>query len=99
MKAILINPFEKTITEVDYNGKFEQAYKLMDCSMIEYVRPIKGHTLLLDEDGMFKAKQAKFRLFGNPVQFINCALLVGGLRGNKSTDLSVDAVRSLVQFL
>ena len=35
MKAILINPYNNTILEVEHDGNLKSIYKLLDCSMIE----------------------------------------------------------------
>ena len=61
MKAILIDPFEKTITEVDYNGDFRQIYKLIDCGTFDVVRVNDiGDGIFVDDEGLINGKQQEF---------------------------------------
>ena len=52
MKALLIDPYERTIKEVKHAGDLKSLYELLDCSMVE--APIdypNGDTLYCDEEG------------------------------------------------
>lgn len=60
MKAYLINPFEKTVTVVDYNGKLEQLYELMGCTMVS--APVEFDnmdTMFADDEGLFNPENSK----------------------------------------
>lgn len=54
MKAILINPFDETITEVEYSGDFKQIYKLIDCSTFDVVMLCDSDDLFVDDEGLLK---------------------------------------------
>jgi hypothetical protein len=61
MKAYLINPEAREVTEVDVRERegdidLAHAYELMHCADIEGVRPLNARTdmLLLDEHGKFR---------------------------------------------
>lgn len=95
MKAFLIDPSAKTVTEIDYNGKFEQAYGLMDCSMIQFVYPISAHILMVDEEGLFKTHQSHFLFDGE--QYVGRAILTHKVSKRDAT-LSIEEVKALVQF-
>jgi hypothetical protein len=54
MKAILINPFDKTITEVDYDGDFMHIYDLIDAGCFGCARISEGDGIFIDDDGLLK---------------------------------------------
>ena len=54
MRAILINPFDETITEVDYSGDFKQIYKFIDCSTFDVVMLCDADDLYVDDEGLLK---------------------------------------------
>lgn len=66
MKAILIDPFARTVTDVEWDGTFDTdqgAYKLLDTNIIEVVyltRPTTTDVLFVDEEGTFKEGQHGF---------------------------------------
>jgi hypothetical protein len=62
MKAILIDPFERIVREVETDGTLDSIYALMDCHYIEPVRPRDSHGdyLLLDENGKYRQDQKYF---------------------------------------
>jgi len=95
MKAFLINPVAKSVTEVEYTGKFEQAYGLMECSMIQFCYPLKNHILMVDEEGLFKTHQAHFLFDGD--QYVGRAMLVHKHR-YKDVSVSIEEVKALIQF-
>jgi len=55
MKALLIDPSNQTITEIEFDGGLEAIYKIMECNMVE--APIEfenGDILWCDEEGKLK---------------------------------------------
>jgi hypothetical protein len=68
MKAILIDPENRTISEIEYTGKFDGpngAYEHLRCNIIQlaYNRDFpQGNFLLVDEEGSFKDKRFAFNL-------------------------------------
>ena len=69
MRAILIDPFERKIQEVDFDGELFSAHKLMDCSLVEAMpaNPFgNSDNILLDEEGRLKSDrhQEYFELEG-----------------------------------
>lgn len=96
MKAILIDPFAKTVTELDFSGKFEHAYKLIECNIIEFSYVLPSHTLMIDEEGLFKNPQMPFNF--NGYTFVGRALLTGGTSGIKPVTATIEEVRLLTLF-
>ena len=43
MRAILIDPFAKEITEVDYDGDYKKIYDLIDCKTFDVVNVPSGN--------------------------------------------------------
>ena len=55
MKALLIDPVAKTVTEVDYKKGLKSLYKLLECEMVE--APVyfdNGDVLYCDEEAWLK---------------------------------------------
>jgi len=77
-KAILINPFTRSITEVEYNGDFNEIYKLIGCDTFT-IAPIthRGDGIFIDDEGLFKFNQAFFKHDGYPQPLAGCGLIMG----------------------
>ncbi len=73
---LLIDPFEKTITPVYYDGDFHSIYNLIDCSCFDVVRCGK-YDLFVDDEGLFKDDQRFFLVFDYPQPLAGKALVVG----------------------
>ena len=54
MKAILINPFDHTVKEVDILGNLEDCYLLMNCSTVDAISFDDDNTLLVDDEGLLR---------------------------------------------
>jgi hypothetical protein len=53
MKAILIDPFKRTITEVDYSGDWRQIGALIGCDVFT-VANIGDDDIYVDDEGLLK---------------------------------------------
>jgi hypothetical protein len=63
MRSILIDPFTRTVTEVEYNGDFKQIYDLIQCDTYDVARINKhGDGIFIDDEGLFKETEQKFFL-------------------------------------
>ena len=54
MRAILIDPFNQTITEVEYSGDYKQIYNLIDCNTFTVSSISDADDLFLDDEGLLK---------------------------------------------
>ena len=54
MRAILIDPFTETITEVEYSGDFKQIYNLINCNTFTVSAISDADDLFLDDEGLLK---------------------------------------------
>ncbi len=99
MKAYLIDPFEKSITEVEYSGDFNDIYKLINADLFDVAYIDDKLGVFVDDEGLFKDNQAFFQ--------VGYAILAGyGLvlgtddEGNSiSPDISLKALANKVRFL
>jgi hypothetical protein len=79
MRAYLIDPAAKTVTEVDVpkSASARDIAKMLDCNYIESVNFSNGDVILVDEEARLKkAKPEPFRLRGYYV-LLGKALIVG----------------------
>lgn len=89
MKAILINPQTRTISEVEYNGDFHHIYALIDATCFDCVRIDSKETIYVDDEGLINGKANTVGLFyfkgGYPVVLAGKGLIL-------STDDDGDAI-------
>ena len=76
MRAILINPEDKTVTEVDYDGDYKSIYKLIGCSTFDVVRTSTSNDgIYIDDEGLYAPIQFKWQFtFDNayaPIKLVN----------------------------
>jgi hypothetical protein len=82
MKAFLINPFDKTVSEVDYDGQLESIYRLIDASPFSTVNiNDQGDVIILDDEGLYRETQAFYTIEGYVTPLAGRGLVLG-------TDLS-----------
>ena len=63
MKAILIDPFTRTVTEVEYSGNYQQIYDLIDCETFDCARINRhGDGIFVDDEGLIRDKEQAFFL-------------------------------------
>jgi hypothetical protein len=70
LKAFLIDPKERTITEVSYDGNLEHMYELLSCRSVDAVQINSDRdTIYIDDEGMFVEDQSFFycKSFQNPL--------------------------------
>lgn len=65
MKAILIDAYKKTVTEVEYDGTLQAIYALLKCSTIEAVRISETDSIYVDEEGAVNGTEVGFSFSGN----------------------------------
>ncbi len=111
MKAILIDAVEKTVREVEYDGKLHTLYGYLRCNLVDVVSlphldTGKGDSLndlFVDDEGLLTATDddSPFIVFRNNWTFAGSGLIVGQCDedGNTTeTTLTADFVRQHVVF-
>lgn len=102
MRAILIDPFTRSINEVDTDASLDDIYALLDIDTLTVVKYDSDNALLLDDEGLLKDKEVQeyFWLSGCIQPFAGRGLLIGDKYGeNRATDIDVAEVRENVRFL
>ena len=77
MKAILINPIDNSVKEVDYNGDYKQIYTYIDATMFGVVDIPNDDSIFIDDEGLFKDTQHCFLFKGIPTPLCGKALVLG----------------------
>ena len=110
MKGILIDSKNKTVTDVEYDGKnsLKEWYRLLGCSMVEIAVELpndgrKGNTIMVDEEGLLSVdSNTPFFFFEGAHQpFAGNGLVVGDDYYNGETiDVSITAndIRDKIKF-
>lgn len=103
MKAIVINPFEKTVTETDIpQGDYKAIQKAIGDHYIEGVRFDPKHLVYIDEEGLLRdlTKQKFFIIKGypNPLAGIGCILGVTRSGNSAPCEFTVEQVTAMVHF-
>ena len=79
MNAYLIDPFAKTVTEVEYGGNYQEIYQLIDCDTFDVVRiNNKGDAIFVDDEGLINGKPQAFFMYQDYPQPITGKGLVLG---------------------
>jgi hypothetical protein len=76
MKAIHINPFEKTVKEVDILGNLEDIYVLLGCRPLDAINYDDKNVLYVDDEGLLKNDQRYFSINGFQMTMLNNHLLI-----------------------
>ena len=97
MKAILIDAKNKKISTVDYNGKLEDIYKLLNCKTIDRFY-INDECCYIDDEGLYNSKDIEF-YFNNQIFYGNGLIVGTGMEGDDiDTVLSLDETKKLITF-
>ena len=59
MKAILIDPFKRSVEAVDIDPTLDNLYETLDVETITVVRLNPDHALIVDDEGLLKDKDAQ----------------------------------------
>ena len=100
MKAILINPFNQTITEVKYSGNFKEIYKLIDCGTFDCINIDDDNTLFVDDAGLLK--ENRYFYWKDYTNLAGKALIIGvdyQTGEDCETSWSLQKVENMVEWL
>lgn len=98
MKAVLINPKDKTVTDVEITGELQHYYKLIECHTITHaplthVKDMDGHkfTLYVDDEGLFRDVRYHFTIAGRCGTLVGNGIMVGHDGEGNSIDCPLTA--------
>jgi hypothetical protein len=101
MKAYLIDPYEHSITGVDYSGDYKDIYKLIDCQTFDCVGFNGDDTLYVDDEGLYKNNPEFFMIKGYSQPLCGKALVLGVDRDGNSIapKISLTNLKKMVTFI
>lgn len=108
MKSLLIDPENRTITEVEYSGEFEGpkgAYELLKCNLVELVHdkrfPFANH-VIVDEEGLYKRPRHAWRLMGGVYEALvgrGLTTAVDSSGDEEESTISIEDLKRRIQWL
>lgn len=103
MRAVLIDPFTRTIEEVNTTGKLAEIYSLLQVELVTVVQVNATDSLFLDDEGLFvpPTEQAYFLWSGSRQPFAGRGLILGCDEEGESDDaqISLEEVIESVTWL
>ena len=108
MKAILIDPYNQTITEVKYDGNYKTIQKIIGCAIFDIARfdDDSGNALYIDDEGMFSVENRKLFAFypatGAPTILAGRGLALGcdlATGESQSLTCSFDELANRIAFI
>lgn len=99
MRALLINPFEKSVTEVDYSGDYKDIPTMIDCDLFT-IASDGDNDIFVDDEGLFKPNQMFFwvRGMGQPLAGKGLVLSSDGEGETIGTTADVDAFYNRIRW-
>lgn len=88
LKAILIDPFTKTVTDYSVERDFRAIYAAIGRDCFDCVMLPDNHAMYVDDEGLYRKDQAFFEL-GGKGPFAGKALILGNDREGDSIDCSI----------
>jgi hypothetical protein len=104
MQAFLIDPYKETISEFNYTGNFEDINKAIESRCFTVVNlDQKGNGMFIDDEGLLRdslslEKFIKISSYPDPVVGKGLVLGCDDSGESISTTLTIDELRSMVQF-
>jgi hypothetical protein len=112
MKAFLIDPIAKTITEVEHDlgsdhfDALKDIYRHIGCDLVDVVRLQDGDGIYVDDEGLLKSPSpdsfwAMPELYGEEAAWTGKGLVLGSDAKGDSTEpkITLDELKRIVVFL
>lgn len=103
MKAFLIDPYARTVSEVAYNGDYHQIYEFIDCDTFDCARfDENGDGVFINDNGLIdNSPKAFFVVDGYPQPLTGKGLVLGCDDNGESTEprVTLEELRQRVHFL
>lgn len=100
MKAILIDPFEQSVKEVDYSGDFREIYQLIGAECFDCARISRMDGIFVDDEGLLNAPTHFFEHEEYPSPLAGKGLVVGcnNQGDSESCKTTIEEVKAKVKF-
>ena len=98
MKAILINPFDKTLLEIEHTGNYKNIYGLIDATLFDVVDIDSNNKIFIDDEGLLKNNQEFFECNGKVIA--GKGLVLGNNDGyTEQTSLTIEELSKKINWL
>lgn len=101
MKALLIDPYTRTVSEVEYSGDYQHIYTLIDANTFDIARLPNGDGAFVDDEGLLKPCDHFWLHENYPSPLAGKGLLLGcdaeGESISPTTD--IETLRNEVRFM
>jgi hypothetical protein len=78
VNVFLIDPFERKITSIRWDGDWKSIAKMLDCDLFDVARfHENGDCVFVDDEGSFRDDQQYFRIKGYAVPIAGKGLVLG----------------------
>lgn len=101
MRAILIDPFKQTVTDIDIDPTLDNLYEILGVELITVVG-MGDHALIIDDEGLLKPKdQMEYWWAAGAMQpFAGRGLILGNEYGeNRAATIPLDFIRDRTRFV
>lgn len=102
MRAILIDPFKSSVSEVSYNGDWKTIYQHLEIGDRPFctVRIDQTHYIFLDDEGLFQPDQKFFSFSTYPQPLAGRGLILGSDEEGESFECTIplSLIQSKVTF-
>ena len=114
MRVIVINPWNRTVTEAEHNGNYRDYYRLLsgetcdgcapakvDTFALAYIGDPDQHIMFVDDEGLFRDPQAYFMLGGQSAVFAGRGVIArsDGSEQEAGARVTLEQVRASVTWL
>lgn len=103
MRAILIDPVARTVTEVDYDGNYKSIYRLIEAHPFQVLQINETESVFIDDEGLLHEPSPthyfRFGTDGHPVSGKGLVLGVDDEGESVATQLTIAELQDMIQFV
>lgn len=101
MHAVLIDPFKREVTDIEYSGDWREIRTLIDCDIFTVAHIGDGNDVFVDDEGLLKDlySTAFFAVDGYPQPLAGKGLVLGCDDEGESVSPSIKAEDLKVKWL
>ena len=101
LRAILIDPFLRVISEVSVNGDLQSIYDILDIRTLAIVNIDNTNSLYIDDEGLLKDHNSLFEIASYPQPLAGRGLVVAHYEEGETveTTLDIDQIRSMIGWV
>lgn len=102
MRAILIDPYAQTISEVEHDGDYKQIYELIGAGTFDLVRVDRTNAIYIDDEGLLTAddntRYFGLKGYGQPIAGKGLMLGADEMGETIAATLTKEEVEALVEW-